>query len=51
MRGNGDSIAVLLVRIYKISIYKLGDVGILSNLIGSLTNGRSGRWIMKQWLA
>ena len=40
--------------IYKISIYKLGDVGISSNLIGllSLTNGHCpppGRWIMKQW--
>ena len=37
-----------------ISIYKLGDVGISSNLIGSLslTNGHCpppGRWIMKQW--
>ena len=37
-----------------ISIYKLGDVGITSNVIGSLslTNGHcppSGRWIMKQW--
>ena len=36
-----------------ISIYKLGDVGISSNLIGSpsLTNGQCpppGRWIMKQ---
>ena len=39
-----------------ISIYKLGDVGISSNLIGSisLTNRHclpSGRWIMKQWPA
>ena len=39
-----------------ISIYKLGDVGISSNLTGllSLTNGHClppGRWIMKQWLA
>ena len=37
-----------------VSIYKLGDVGISSNLIGSLslTNGQCpppGRWIMKQW--
>ena len=39
-----------------ISIYKLGDVGISSNLISSLslTNGHCpppGRWIMKQWPA
>ena len=39
-----------------ISIYKHGDVGISSNLIGSLflTNGKCpppGRWIMKQWPA
>ena len=39
-----------------ISIYKLGDVGISSHLIGSLslTNGHCpppGRWIMKQWPA
>ena len=39
-----------------ISIYKLSDVGISSNLIGSLslTNGHCpppGRWIMKQWSA
>ena len=39
-----------------ISVYKLGDVGITSNLIGSLslTNGQRlspGRWIMKQWPA
>ena len=39
-----------------ISMYKLGDVGISSNLIGSLslTNGQCpppGRWIMKQWPA
>ena len=39
-----------------ISIYKLGDVGITSNLIGSLslTNGQCpppGRWIIKQWPA
>ena len=39
-----------------ISIYKLGDVGISSNLIGSLslTNGHCPppwRWIMKQWPA
>ena len=38
------------------SIYKLGDVGISSNLIGSLSlaNGQyppPGRWIMKQWPA
>ena len=38
------------------SIYKLGAIGISSNLIGllSLTNGHcpsSGRWIMKQWPA
>ena len=38
------------------SIYKLGDIGISSNLIGSLslTNGHCpppGRWIMKQWPA
>ena len=46
----------LLIKIHQISIYKLGDVGISSNLIGSLslTNGHCpppGRWIMKQWLA
>ena len=40
----------------EISIYKLGDVGISSNLIGSLSlnNGHCpppGRWIMKQWPA
>ena len=39
-----------------ISIYKLSDIGISSNLIGSLslTNGHCpppGRWIMKQWSA
>ena len=39
-----------------ISVYKLGDVGISSNLIGllSMTNGHCpppGRWIMKQWPA
>ena len=39
-----------------ISIYKLGDVGITSNVIGSLslTNGHCpppGRWIIKQWPA
>ena len=39
-----------------INIYKLGDVGITSNLIGSLSliNGQCpppGRWIMKQWPA
>ena len=39
-----------------ISIYKLGDVGISCNLIGSLslTNVHCpppGRWIMKQWPA
>ena len=38
------------------SIYKLGDIGISSNLIGSLslTTGHCpppGRWIMKQWPA
>ena len=33
-----------------ISIYKLGDVGISSNLIGSLSL-TPGRWIMKQWPA
>ena len=38
------------------SIYELGDVGISSNLIGSLSlaNGQCpppGRWIMKQWPA
>ena len=42
--------------ILKISIYKLGDVVISSNLIGSLSlaNGHCpppGRWIMKQWPA
>ena len=42
--------------IITISIYKLGDVGISNNLIGSLslTNGHCpppGRWIMKQWPA
>ena len=41
-------------RIMYFTIYKLGDVGISSNLIGSLslTNGQCappGRWIMKQW--
>ena len=39
-----------------INIYKLGDIGITSNMIGSLslTNGHCpppGRWIMKQWPA
>ena len=39
-----------------ISVYKLGDEGISSNLIGSLslTNGHCPpprRWIMKQWPA
>ena len=39
-----------------ISIYKLGDVGISSDLISSLslTNGHCpppGRWIRKQWPA
>ena len=43
-----------LHQIIFISIYKLSDVGITSNLIGSLslTNGHCpppGRWIMKQW--
>ena len=43
-------------RIMYFTIYKLGDVGISSNLIGSLslTNGHCpppGRWIMKQWPA
>ena len=42
--------------ISKISIYKRGDIGISSNLIGSLslTNGQCPppwRWIMKQWPA
>ena len=42
----------VMLRIIYISIYKLGDVGITSNLIGSLflTNGHCqppGRWIMK----
>ena len=46
----------LLPVVIVISIYKLGDVGILSNLIGSLslTNEQCpppGRWIMKQWPA
>ena len=41
---------------YYHTVYKLGDVGISSNLIGSLslTNGHCpppGRWIMKQWPA
>ena len=45
-----------IYQIFQISIYKLGDVGITSNLIGSLslTNGHCpppGRWIMKQWPA
>ena len=40
--------------ILKISLYKLGDVGISSNLIGSLSLANRqcpppGRWIMKQW--
>ena len=44
------------IRIKLISIYKLGDVGITSNLIGSLslTNGHCpppGRWVIKQWPA
>ena len=48
--------SLLLLEITVISIYKLGDVGISSNLIGSLslTNGHCpppGRWIMKQWPA
>ena len=47
----GTSINVMII-----SIYKLGDVGITSNLIGSLslTNGHcppAGRWITKQWPA
>ena len=47
---------LLLLEVTVISIYKLGDVGISSNLIGSLslTNGHCpppGRWIMKQWPA
>ena len=42
-----------LYQIIVISIYKLGDVGISSNLIGSLslTNGECpspGRWVVKQ---
>ena len=49
-------IIIGVVTITIISIYKLGDVGISSNLIGSLslTNGHCpppGRWIMKQWPA
>ena len=45
-----------LKAILVISIYKFGDIGISSNLIGSLslTNGHCpppGRWIMKQWPA
>ena len=43
-------------KLIKISMYKLGDVGVSSNLIGSLslTNGHCPpprRWIMKQWPA
>ena len=46
----------IVVIVISISIYKLGDVGISCNLIGSLslTNGQCpppGRSIMKQWLA
>ena len=49
-------IIMIIMIIIIISIYKLGDVGITSNLIGSLslTNGHfppPGRWIMKQWPA
>ena len=46
----------MIIIIISIHVYKLGDVGITSNPIGSLslTNGHCpppGRWIMKQWLA
>ena len=49
-------IIIITIIIIIISIYKLGDVGISSNLIGSLslTNGHCPpprRWIMKQWPA
>ena len=49
-------LSLLIAETFLISIYKLGDVGISSNLIGSLslTNGHCpppGRWIMKQWPA
>ena len=52
----GAGILGMMLRISSISLYKLGDVGISSNLIGSLsvTNGHCpppGRWIMKQWPA
>ena len=45
---------IIITIIIIISIYKLGDVGVASNLIGSLSliNGQClppGRWIMKQW--
>ena len=47
---------IVIIIIIFISIYKLGDVGISSNLIGSLslTNRHcppAGRLIMKQWPA
>ena len=50
---NAKSVSHIIIII---SIYKLGDVGISSNLIGSLslTNGHCpppGRWIMKHWSA
>ena len=56
---SSEYICVLVVQFYqilRISIYKLGDVGISSYLIDSLslTNGHCpppGRWIMKQWPA
>ena len=49
-----EEIVIFIIIIIIISIYKLGDVVISSNLIGSLslTNGHCpppGRWIMKQW--
>ena len=48
--------SLLVFILFPISIYKLGDVGISSNLIGSLslTNGHRpppGSRIMKQWPA
>ena len=51
-----EIVIFIIIIIIIISIYKLGDVGISSNLIGllSLTNGHCpppGRWIMKQWPA
>ena len=49
-------IMIMIMIINITSIYKLVDVGISSNLIGSLslTNGHRPpprRWIMKQWPA